>query len=273
MTGVGSATHRMDAAEREHFEREGFLLREHVFGPDELEPLRDAVEEVAARVADRARRSGAGPEIRLADGHRLQLSSRSAIQWEWAEGSGEIRLVEPCDHLDPRLAALFADPRFVEPMRDALGCEDVALFTTKLNLKRPREGSEFPYHQDFPYWYVRIEEDARDVATAVLFLDDADASNGALRVLPGSHRLGPAPRDPEDPTRSLADPHKLDRSGEVVVEAPAGSVLFFGSLLVHRSEANRSTRPRRALLPSFQPAGRPRWHDTPLRPEWVERLP
>lgn len=267
------ARQRMSAEERERYARDGYLLRESLFAPDELAVLRDTVETVVADVTARAARPGAGPEVRLADGHRLQLSSRAAIQWEWAEGSREIRLVEPCEHLDPRLAALFADPRFVEPMRDALGHEEVALFTTKLNLKRPREGSAFPWHQDYPYWYVRIGEEASDVATALLFLDDADAANGTLRVLPGSHQQGPVPRDPDDPTGSLADPRKLDRSREVVVEAPAGSVLFFGSLLVHRSEANRSERPRRALLPSYQPAGRPRWHDTPLHPEWLARLP
>ncbi len=264
---------RMSSEEREGYARDGYLLREGVFAADELAALRDAVEEVVAGVMARAQRPGAGPEIRLADGHRLQLSSQAAIQWEWAEGSREVRLVEPCDHLDPRLAALFADARFVEPMRDALGREDVALFTTKLNLKRPREGSEFPWHQDYPYWYVRVGEEAHDVATALFFLDDADAENGTLRVLPGTHREGPVPRDPNDPTRSLTDPRKLDRSREVVVQAPAGSVLFFGSLLVHRSEANRSERPRRALLPSYQPAGRPRWHEAPLHPEWVEHLP
>ncbi len=38
---------------------------------------------------------------------------------------------------------------------------------------------------------------------------------------------------------------------------PAGSVVFFGSLLVHRSLPNRSDKDRRALLYSYQPAGLP----------------
>ena len=107
---------------------------------------------------------------------------------------------------------------------------------------------------------MRIEEQAADVATAMLFLDDADAANGALRVLPGSHQWGPVPRDRGDPTRALADPAQLDTSREVVVEAPAGSVVFFGSLLVHRSSANESARDRRALR-AGRPGGRVRWHD------------
>ena len=106
-----------------------------------------------------------------------------------------------------------------------------------------------------------------------MFLDDATAENGAVRVLPGSQRLGPARRDPNDPTRFLADPAALESSSEVVVEVPAGSVLWFGSYLVHRSSPNTSGGHRRALLPSWQPAGRPRLHDVPYRPELVEELP
>lgn len=263
----------MTSEEREHFERDGFLVRTGVFSSAELDDLRQAVEGVAATVKARARRDGAGPEARLADGHRIQFSSRAAIQWEWREGSEEIRLIEPVAHLDPRLEALFADPRLIQPMQDALNIDDVGPFTSKLNLKRAAEGSEFPYHQDYPYWYVVVEEHAGDIATAIVFLDDAGAGNGALRVLPGSHRHGPAPRDPTDPTRFLADPARLDRHGEVTVEVPAGSVLLFGSLLVHRSSPNESGADRRALLLSFQPAGRPLFHERPFRAELVEQLP
>jgi hypothetical protein len=42
---------------------------------------------------------------------------------------------------------------------------------------------------------------------------------------------------------------------------------------VHRSSPNRSERGRRALLMSFQPAGRVRWHEAPFTPERIEELP
>ena len=255
---------RMTKDEVRRYRELGYLVRRSVFSEEEVAALRSAVDAAAERVASRARRDESGPEIELADGHRLQLTSRSAVQWEWKPGSQAIRLIEPCDHLDPALAELFDDPRLIEPMRDAIGHEDIAPFTSKLNLKPAREGSEFPWHQDFPYWYVRVGDDAREVATAILFLDDADAGNGALRVLPRSHHDGPAPRDPDDPTKSLADPARIDASKEVVVEAHAGDVLLFGALLLHRSSANTSDRPRRALLPSYQPAGRVHWKDSEL---------
>jgi ectoine hydroxylase len=250
-------------------------VRERVLAPVELDELRNAVEETTERLAARARRDGAGPERRLADGHRIQFSSRTAIQWEWADGSRQIRLCEPCDHLHPAFAELFADERILAPARDALGADRVELFTSKLNLKRAVEGSPFPWHQDFPYWYVAVGDDAADIVTTVVFLDDAHDDNGAVRVLPGSHRFGPAPRDPNDPTRFLADPGRLpvDEDHEVVVEVAAGSMLVFGAYLLHRSSPNRSGTHRRAVLPSYQPAGRGRLQQFAYRPERVEDLP
>jgi ectoine hydroxylase len=268
-----SSTLRFTSVERSQWERDGFVVRASVFGDEELDELRATVESVAGAVASHARRDGAGPEATLGDGHRIQFSSRAAIQWEWQEGSNEIRLVEPCDHLHPRLSALFDDPRVHEPMKDAVGCEELAPFTSKLNMKRAVEGSEFPYHQDFPYWYVAVGAHAADIATAVVFLDDATEDNGALRVLPGSHRRGCARRDPKEPTGFLADAASLDLDHETTLELPAGSVVFFGAFLVHRSSPNRSSSHRRALLPSLQPAGRPRLQDVPYRAELVVQLP
>ncbi len=263
---------RFSERERAQYAREGFVLRTGVFAPDDLELLRAAVEDTIAQVVAHASRPDSGPEFLLA-GHRLQFSSRTVIQWEWREGSPEVRLLEPFTHLDPRFAALWDDRRLVEPMQDAIGVDAVAPFTCKLNLKRPREGSEFPWHQDYPYWYVRTREGAHQIATAMLFLDEATAENGALRVLPASHHAGPAPRDRGEDTGFLADPARLDAAREVLVPAAAGSVLFFPSLLLHRSSPNTSDHQRRAILLSFQPAGRPRQEDMPWNPERVHELP
>jgi hypothetical protein len=69
-----------------------------------------------------------------------------------------------------------------------------------LNLKRPREGSPFPWHQDRPSWYVRTPEHAHEVATAML----AVAGNGALRVLLSCQPAG-RPRQERLPWR----PHRV----------------------------------------------------------------
>jgi ectoine hydroxylase len=264
---------RLEETERAILSRDGYLLRSAVFQAHELESLRAAAEEVVASVVERARAGEGSREFRLPGDHRFQFARQSLIQWEWREGSQEVRLLEPVTHLDPRLDALWPDARLAEPMKDLLGVAEVCAFTSKLNLKRPREGSEYPWHQDYPYWFVRTPEHAHEIASAMIFLDDASLENGALRVLPGSHRNGPAPRDRKEPSQSLADPACIDESKSVAVEAPAGSVFFFPALLLHRSSPNTSERQRRALLLSYQPAGRARQETLPWRPELVHDLP
>jgi len=263
---------RLNATEGDSFRRDGYLVRRAVFAEDELRGLRDAVEQVIAAVTEHAQRPDAGPEMRLGDGHRMQFSSQTVIQWEWREGSTEIRLIEPFTHLHPRFGALWSDARLRDPFKDMLGVDDVSPYTCKLNLKRPREGSEFPWHQDYTYWYAFTPEHAHEIGTVILFLDDASGENGAIRVLPGSHH-GPVPRDPDDPTTFLADPRRIDARHERLVEAPAGSLLFFPSLLLHRSSPNTSARQRRAILLSFQPSDRPRQMELVWRPELVHELP
>jgi hypothetical protein len=257
---------------RAAFGADGYLVRRAVLDATECARLRATVEAVSASVTAHATRPDAGPSAPLADGHRIQLSARTAIQWEWADDSRAIRLLEPCDHLHPELGALFDDPRLTAPVVAELGPAP-APFTSKLNLKRAAEGSEFPWHQDYPYWYTAIGDAARDVVTAIVFLDDATAANGALRVIPGSHRNGPVRRDPADPTRFLTDATAVDTDAAVTLELPAGSVVWFGAFLVHCSSPNRSSRHRRALLPSWQPAGRDRLQAFPYDFTRVEELP
>ncbi|MDX2166613.1 MAG: phytanoyl-CoA dioxygenase family protein [Deltaproteobacteria bacterium] len=263
----------LSADEQRAYARDGYLLRRGVFAADELAALRAASEDVIALVVARATRPEARGEVRLADGHRLQFAAQTIIQWEWREDSPEVRLIEPFTHLDARFAPLWGDARLTAPAAGMLGVDAVDPFTCKLNLKRPREGSPFPWHQDYPYWYVRTPATAHEIVTAMLFLDDATAANGALRVLPGSHRDGPAPRDRNEPTGFLADPARIDAGRELMIEAPAGSLLLFPALLLHRSGPNTSDTQRRAILLSFQPAGRPRQEALPWEPERVSDLP
>ncbi len=81
-----------------------------------------------------------------------------------------------------------------------------------------------------------------------------------------SSRFAPertAPRDRSEPSQFLADPTQIDEKKSVELAAEAGSVLFFPALLLHRSSPNNSERPRRALLLSYQPAGRERQETLP----------
>jgi ectoine hydroxylase-related dioxygenase (phytanoyl-CoA dioxygenase family) len=242
-----------DAAERSAWERDGFFIRESVFAPSELEELRAAAERVVRRARRAAGRGGRGYEV---DGNRYHEVSTTTIQFEHAACSETLRVIEPFHHLDGRIGRLVDDARLVEPMRGLVGSREVALFTDKLNLKRPREGSRFRWHQDSPYWAHFCAHLDR-LPNAMVALDDATEENGCLRVIAGSHARGCLPGLQGEGVLGplFTDPRHFDLSRQVPAVMPAGSILFFSPHIVHGSEPNLSDRPRRACVLTYQPAG------------------
>ncbi|MEE2662699.1 MAG: phytanoyl-CoA dioxygenase family protein, partial [Myxococcota bacterium] len=159
----------------------------------------------------------------------------------------------------PRIGAGRRDaPRSVEPMRGVLGSDTVSLWTDKLNLKRPLEGSGFRWHQDSPYWTHACGHVDR-LPNVMLTLDDAHRRNGCFRVVRGSHRKGCLPGIYDDTTLGplFTDPEYIDESAQVLLEVPAGSLIFFDPHAVHGSHPNESSEPRRALVLTYQPGGEP----------------
>lgn len=75
--------------------------------------------------------------------------------------------------------------------------------------------------------------------TVRLHFDDADETNGALRVVPGSHRNGRLSAEQIETRRR--------ESGETICSARAGDALLMRPLLLHASQRSTSDRPRRVL--------------------------
>ena len=246
---------RLTAREREQYDRDGFLVREDVFSAAEIAAMCRAIEQVCADLVARKERSRKKVQVSGFSVFEQFPDANVVIKWEPSDPN-RLKGLEPFAHLDPYLTEIAAHPGFVEPMRDLVGCEDVALFTEKLNLKRALGGGGFAPHRDFPYWKEPAEQPER-LVTAWVALDDADVDNGALEVLPGSHLLENVPSRRSEKVFETyeVDASRLDLSGMRAVPVRAGSVIFFGPLLVHRSGANESGRDRRALLYTYQPAG------------------
>jgi phytanoyl-CoA hydroxylase len=124
------------------------------------------------------------------------------------------------------------------------------------DFKRAHGGGGFGVHRDFPYWEQPAEK-PEALVTAWVALDDAGPDNGALEVLPGSHKLAAVPnRTSDKPFESFEiDEDQFDTSEMRAVPVRAGGVIFFGPFLVHGSGVNRSDHDRRALLYTYQPAG------------------
>ncbi|RVT82673.1 phytanoyl-CoA dioxygenase family protein [Rhodobacteraceae bacterium CCMM004] len=140
--------------------------------------------------------------------------------------------------------ALAASP-ITEVLTDLLG-PDTVLQTSKLNCKAPGGGAAVEWHQDWAFY-----PHTNDAMLAFgLMLEDVDADNGPLMVVPGSH-TGPilshhrdgvfcGAVDPADP-----DAH-LDRA--VTLTGRAGDMTVHHARTLHGSAPNRSDRARKILF-------------------------
>jgi ectoine hydroxylase-related dioxygenase (phytanoyl-CoA dioxygenase family) len=248
------SSHGIREDERRAWHEDGFFVRRAAFTAAEVEALRDAAESTVARVAAAA---GRGGNCYAIDGNRYEEALDATLQYEHQPGSQTLRVIEPFHHFDARFEALIDDPRLVDPMRDLVGDDRVSLFTDKLNLKRPRDGSRFRWHQDSPYW-AHFTRDLDRLPNVMVALDDAGEHNGCFRVIRGSHRKGLLPGLEGEGTLGplFTDPRYFDLSEQVPAVVPSGSLVFFSPHTVHGSEPNRSDDLRRAMVLTYQPGGR-----------------
>jgi ectoine hydroxylase-related dioxygenase (phytanoyl-CoA dioxygenase family) len=95
----------------------------------------------------------------------------------------------------------------------------------------------------------------QDNFTVRIHLDDTDGENGALQVLPGSHRTGIR--------RALTDG---EREKAVICAVPAAGIMLMHPLLLHASGKSTGGRQRRVIHIEFSKAQLP----APL--QWAEYL-
>ena len=108
-------------------------------------------------------------------------------------------------------------------------------------------GSVIPWHQDNGYHRGRIPE----YLTIWLALDDSSLANGGLEVIPGSHLEGLREHVMEDVHATIPSEHVAAEKA-VALDAAAGEVLVFSTLLVHRTVGNHtSDRQRRAWVMQY----------------------
>lgn len=244
----------LSAQELADYRRDGYLIRPAVFTPEEVAVLQRAAEQAA----NRAHSDAADGETYHLDGKRFVDVGHMTVQYEHSPGSELIRVIEPVHELHPAFDGLIDDERLVAPMRQLVGADALALWTDKLNLKRPREGSAFGWHQDSPYW-IHDCDHVDQLPNVMVTFDAASEANGCFRVIRGSHLRGclPGTADGSQLGGFYTDPDSFDEGDQVAMEAPAGSAIFFDPHTVHGSLPNTSDEARRAIVITYQPAGYP----------------
>ena len=157
------------------------------------------------------------------------------------------RIKTPHKH-HPLFWDIARSPRLVAILQRLLG-PGVRLHGSKINLKSPQFGSPVEWHQDWAF-YPHTND---DILAVGVMLDDCTVENGAMLVLPDTHR-GPIYDHHSDGYFCGAmDPEAcgLDFSRAVPAVGRAGSMSFHHVRAVHGSAQNTSDKPRVLLLYEF----------------------
>jgi len=148
---------------------------------------------------------------------------------------------------------LLAHPRIVACVRDLLG-EDVIGWGSHFFCKMPGDGKRVSWHQDASYWPLTPSK----AVTAWLAIDDATVENACMRYIPRTHMLGHLTytlSEDDDSNVLNQTVEGAESLGEPVnVALRAGEISLHSDLLLHGSEANRSSRRRCGLTLRYCPA-------------------
>lgn len=150
----------------------------------------------------------------------------------------------------------------------AIGIPQV-LYKEKLNLKPPG-GSGFAPHLDTPSLRVALGEcGPKDFVTVMVAIDNMTSSNGCLRVAKGEWNeensctviLPEENGSPDSSGRAGAIPHEIAETLEFEdLECPGGTIAIFNGWAPHRSTANSSPFPRRAVFLTYNAASDGQFH-------------
>ncbi|HLN04374.1 MAG TPA: phytanoyl-CoA dioxygenase family protein [Bryobacteraceae bacterium] len=198
------------APEKRQLDQEGYLIIEDLMGLGMLRALRERIDQLFAEEGDQA-----GCEFKQ-EPHARRLAN--------LVNKGEI------------FECAIVTPRVLECMAHVLGPE-FKLSSLNVRVAGPNSNCSQPLHADSG---AVADERGYWVANSVWMLDDFTTENGAIRLLPGSHRWRRLPQD------ALADP-TAPHPGEVLLMGRAGTVVVMNAHMWHGATANRTAGQRRAM--------------------------
>ena len=209
----------LTAAQAADFERDGYLFPLRAFSAAEARGYRDALETYEAETGD---------AIHSNMRHKVHLLFR------WADD-------------------VVHHPRILDAVEDILG-PDLLCWTTNFFIKEANDPAFVSWHQDSTYWGL----EPADVVTAWVAFTDAPVESGAMKFLPGSHKLDQiSHRDTYAAdnllTRGQEIEMTVDAARAVDVPLKAGEFSLHHIRLVHGSEPNTTPDRRIGLAVRYIP--------------------
>lgn len=237
---------KLTEAQVRQFDEEGWLFFPELFSPQEVAVLTAEAEVIYKQ--DR-------PEV-------------------WREKSGAPRTAFAAHLYNEAFAILGRHPRMIEPVEQLFG-EQVYMHQYKINAKAKFDGDVWQWHQDYGTW---ARDDGMPEPRAMnisIFLDEVFPYNGALMLIPRSHKDGVLAAGHDKATTSYplwtldnsVVQRLYDKGGLVVPTGKAGGMLLFHGNLVHGSAGNITPLPRKIVYLTLNAVSN--YIRKPTRAEWI----
>ena len=212
----------------ESFERDGFVVLEDVFSPEEVKRMRFTANQM--REFPRS------------------LADETVIS---EPDSGAVRSIFAIHRQSDDFDIVSRDPRLAELARFILG-DEVYIHQSRLNYKPAFKGKEFYWHSDFETWHAEDGMPRMRALSMSVMLTDNHPQAGPVMFVPGSHKrfiscVGETPEDHYKASlkrQEVGVPDKdsiadMVQEGGIVAPAPkAGSVVIFDCNTLHASNGN-----------------------------------
>lgn len=218
---LGVSDELLTTEEKKFLDTQGYLVLSEILEDHQLEQIRNRIEALMQEEGERA-------GFELLDSPYIRHPKEA----------GADRLADLVNK-DPAFDVFYTHPRVLTAISRVLG-RDLKLSSLNYRAAKPGTGEQ-KLHVD---WHEPVSPGEYKVCNSIWLLDDFTAANGATRIVPGSHLDGQLPQD------VLADPW-APHPGEIILMAPAGTVVVFNSHVWHGGTRNRTSTKRRAIHSYF----------------------
>ncbi|TBR41606.1 phytanoyl-CoA dioxygenase family protein [Marinomonas agarivorans] len=195
--------------------------------------------------------------------------------WDKKDASGTVSKVCLWQDLGNDFYSMFSRGRRLADSVEKILEEPVFHTTTKIMMKEPFVGGAWEWHQDYGYWATDNYHLYPRIVSCMIAINQATQENGCLEVLKGSHHIGRINHNTTGDQKG-ADAEFVEaaiaRHELVKVELEPGDTLFFHCNLLHKSNQNRSSEPRWAMIPAYCAESAKPFKDNPLSYSPLEKV-
>jgi len=233
---MGSLT----AEQIEHFDEHGYVVVPQVIDRTQIDRYLNRAREIAHGDIPEAAANRLVKDIEFAKKRLPMPEDPEHALW---------KIVNP-DRFDAVMAECMRFPKVIDAVSSLIG-DDLMAFLLMFIYKPPGvPGSLHPFHQDAAYFAFAPQDQCIGVWIP---MDDVNAANGSLCIVPGSHRLEVKQLEMKEGINfgalasQGAEENDEFHEQAITLDLPAGDCVLFSTRLLHRTNGNTTGGHRRVV--------------------------